>query len=40
MKDTVEMRHGEKGHKFYIILKGAVSVWVPVSPQDMIDEIK
>ena len=29
------MRYGEQGDKFYLILKGRVSVWVPVPHREM-----
>ena len=28
-KGKIELRYGDFGHTFYIILKGQVSVWVP-----------
>jgi hypothetical protein len=35
-KETVEIRYGEEGRVFYIILKGVVSVWVPVDTEIMV----
>ena len=32
-KGKVEVRYGDYGEKFYIILKGQVSVWVPCNIQ-------
>lgn len=31
-KDTTEIRYGEVGKVYYIILKGHCSVWVPLEP--------
>jgi hypothetical protein len=29
--ETYEVRYGEKGKTFYVILDGEVSVWVPIN---------
>ena len=29
------MRYGEEGERFYLILKGKVSIWVPVPHENM-----
>lgn len=34
-KDSFVIRYGEQGDSFYIILKGTVSVWAPVSAEEM-----
>ncbi len=31
-KGTYEMRYGDIGKIFYIILTGEVSIWVPIAP--------
>lgn len=35
-KDTTEIRFGETGWQFYIILDGKCSVWVPIPNPNMI----
>ncbi len=35
-KETVEIRCGDEGSIFYIILNGLVSVWVPVDNEIMV----
>lgn len=33
--DSFIINYGDFGDKFYIILKGTVSVWLPVPPSEM-----
>ena len=34
-KNAAVMRYGEEGERFYLILKGKVSIWVPVPHANM-----
>jgi hypothetical protein len=35
LPETYEMRYGEPGDTFYIIIEGKCSVWVPIMPEMM-----
>lgn len=37
--NTYEIREGEKGDLFYILLKGQVTVWTPELNENMIDDM-
>ena len=38
-QETYEVRYGEAGRTFYIILQGKCSVWVPANDQMMLSVI-
>ncbi len=38
--DTAEIRYGEPGDLFYIILSGVCSFWIPISTCEMVPKLR